>query len=122
GQEGRPVWLGAATFDTGVGVSHYTGAITHAIAPDIDATRKAMSDDLAAAGMVALTYEVSGVGPTLLGRNGEGDRYFTDGEILVSVLVADGQSGHNPPPHMPGPAVVVWKNSVWDRVRQSVGP
>ena len=28
GQEKRPVWLGDATFDRGVGVSHYTGAIT----------------------------------------------------------------------------------------------
>ena len=29
GDDGRPVWLGAATFDDGVGVSHYTGQITH---------------------------------------------------------------------------------------------
>src|SRR5438132_6430465 len=37
GQEQRPVWLGAATFDRSVGVSHFTGAITHHIGPDIDA-------------------------------------------------------------------------------------
>ena len=29
GEEQRPVWLGAVTFDKGVGVSHFTGAITH---------------------------------------------------------------------------------------------
>ena len=29
GVEGRPVWLGAATFDQGIGVSHFTGQITH---------------------------------------------------------------------------------------------
>ncbi len=32
GEEKRPVWLGAVTYDRGVGVSHYTGAITHHIA------------------------------------------------------------------------------------------
>jgi hypothetical protein len=37
GERGEPVWLGAATFDRGVGVSHYTGQITHHIAPEIDA-------------------------------------------------------------------------------------
>src|SRR5262249_52808046 len=32
----RAVWIGAATFDRGVGLSHTTGQITHHIAPDID--------------------------------------------------------------------------------------
>ena len=39
GEEKRPVWLGDATFDRSVGVSHYTGAITHHIDADIDAER-----------------------------------------------------------------------------------
>src|SRR4029453_1657654 len=39
GADGRPVWLGAATFDRSVGVSHRTGQITHHIAPNIDAER-----------------------------------------------------------------------------------
>jgi hypothetical protein len=38
GEEGRPVWLGDATFDRSVGVSEYTGAVTH-IGADIDAER-----------------------------------------------------------------------------------
>ncbi len=40
GAENRPVWLGSGTFDVSVGVSRYTGAITHHIAPDIDAERE----------------------------------------------------------------------------------
>ena len=44
GQEKRPVWLGAATFDRSVGVSHYTGAITHHIDADIDAERALLAD------------------------------------------------------------------------------
>ena len=39
GDDGRPVWLGSATFDDSLGVSHYTGQITHHVAPDIDAER-----------------------------------------------------------------------------------
>ena len=35
--EGRSVWLGAASRDLGVGLSHYTGQITHHIVADIDA-------------------------------------------------------------------------------------
>ena len=49
GQEKRPVWLGAATFDRGVGVSQYTGAITHHIDADIDAERELLAADLEAA-------------------------------------------------------------------------
>ena len=33
---GRPVWLGSASFDRGVGLSHDTGQITHHIGPDIE--------------------------------------------------------------------------------------
>ena len=39
GDDGLPVWLGAAVFDDGLGVNHYTGQITHHTAPDIDAER-----------------------------------------------------------------------------------
>jgi hypothetical protein len=39
GEEKRPVWLGAATEDRGVGVSKYTAAVTHHISPDLDAER-----------------------------------------------------------------------------------
>ena len=81
GEEGRPVWLGAATRDQGVGLSHYTGQITHHIAADIDAERNALLVDLTTSRTVTALYKVSGVGPTLFGRNGEGDRYFTDGEL-----------------------------------------
>ena len=48
GADGRPVFLGSATFDRGVGMSHYTGEITHHIAPDIDAERDLLIGDLAA--------------------------------------------------------------------------
>src|SRR3954465_10985839 len=70
GEERRPVWLGSATLDRGVGVSHYTGAVTHHISPDLDAERGVLAADLEKAGMVEAKYQVTGIGPTMAGRNG----------------------------------------------------
>ena len=77
GTDGRPVWLGSVTFDRGVGLSHDTGQVTHPIAPDIDAERDGLMRDLREAGMVQNFFQISGTGPTLFGRNGEGDPYST---------------------------------------------
>ena len=85
------------TFDRGSGVSHYTGQITHHIAPDLDAERNRLLADLTAAGMVTTLYQVSGIGPTLNGRNGGGDLYYTDGEIRMAVLAVGGQPRTEPP-------------------------
>lgn len=113
GAEGRPVWLGAATFDTGVGLSHYTGQVTHHIAADIDATRDALMADLAQAQMVETFYTVSGIGPTLLGRNGEGDRYFTDGEIRFARLTPAGERRVTAPEVLDAPPLVSLKDALW---------
>ena len=86
GSDGRPTWYGAATFDRGVGLSHDTGAITHHIAPDIDAERDSLIRDLSQAGHVISTETIAGIGATRNGRNGGGDPYFTDGKILVALL------------------------------------
>lgn len=113
GEEGRPVWLGAVTFDRGVGVSHYTGQVTHHIAPDIDAERDGLIADLSKAGMVTAIYQVTGVGPTLNGRNGEGDNYYTDGEIWIARLVVDGKKTDTPPVTLDSPALVDLKDAIW---------
>jgi len=122
GAEGRPVWLGSASLDVGVGLSHYTGAVTHAIAPDVDTMRDTLSQDLAATGRIVEVYEVTGVGPTLQARNGEGDRYFTDGEIRFSVIAGPGMSGHDPPPALPNPPLVDLKNTLWRSFAPDGGP
>src|ERR1700744_375706 len=70
GTDGRPVWLGAATYDRGVGLSRYTGQLTHHIGPDIDAERDLLMRDLSTAGMVEDFFQVSGIGPNLFGRHG----------------------------------------------------
>lgn len=116
----RPVWLGAATFDRGVGLSHTTGQITHHIAPDIDAERDTVMHDLATAGRLAALYDVTGVGPTLNGRNGGGDRYFTDGELAVGVLAPEGTVGKRPVTVLESPTTVVIKNQLWSWLRPAL--
>lgn len=86
GDDGRPLWLGSASFDRGVGLSHDTGAITHHIGPDIDAERDFLIRDLTAAGQIVSTSDLEGIGATKTGRNGGGDPYFTDGKTVVGVL------------------------------------
>jgi LssY C-terminus len=113
GDEGRPVWLGSATFDRGVGLSRDTGQVTHHIAPDIDAERDRLTDDLKTARVVEAIYEVSGIGPTLTGRNGEGDRYYTDGEIKISRLVAGCNVKAATTVELENPPLVNMKNVAW---------
>lgn len=113
GDDGKPVWLGAATFDNSVGVSHYTGQITHHVAPDVDAERDQLAEDLAAAQKVDATYWVGGVGPTLFGRNGGGDPYLTDGEIAFSRLVAGCEAAQSAPISLPAPPRIAAKNAVF---------
>lgn len=113
GLEGRPVWLGAVSFDKGVGLSHLTGQITHHIDADVDAQRDALVKALTGAGIVAGLYQVSGVGPTLTGRNGEGDRFFTDGELTVAVLRAGASRGDISPEIMENPPLFRLKQTIW---------
>lgn len=116
GTENRPVWLGAATFDRSVGFSRYTGAITHHTAPDIDAERQLIETDLQAAGMIAARYQVMGVGPTLRGRNGEGDLYYTDGEVWVLRLVEGCVKRNAPPVVLDSPAAIKLKDTIWKSI------
>jgi len=110
GDDGLPLWLGAATYDRSVGFSHRTGEITHHIGPDIDAERALVAADLAQGGHVAATYRISGVGPTLTGRNGGGDRYDTDGEIVVSILRPGCVAEASAPEILAAPAATRWKD------------
>jgi hypothetical protein len=117
----RPVWIGAATFDRSVGLSHTTGQITHHIAADIDAERDRLMQNLVAAGQLSALFFVTGVGPTLNGRNGGGDRYFTDGELAVGVLAPEGAAGRRPVEMLQSPLPVVIKDQFWSWLRPVLG-
>ena len=85
----RPLWLASASFDRGVELSRYTLQVTHRIGPDLDAERDFVGQSLGDAGAIRPFFQIEGIGPTLHGRNGGGDPYFTDGEILIGVLARD---------------------------------
>jgi LssY C-terminus len=120
GEEKRPVWLGDATFDRGVGISRYTGAITHHIAADVDAERATLSKDLESAGMVTARYQVTGVGPTLAARNGGGDPYYTDGEVWIMRLVEACQKRDGPMVTIPNPPAVEIKDQIWSAISNAL--
>jgi hypothetical protein len=84
--QGRPLWAGAATFDTRVGFSHTTGQITHHIDSDLDRERDKLLADLQGAGKVAELSWVDDFREQREGKNGGGDRYFTDGRLPVVTL------------------------------------
>ena len=121
GEEERPVWLGDATFDRSVGISKYTGAITHHIGADIDAERELAADELEAAGMVDAKYQVTGVGPTLVGRNGEGDPYYTDGEVWILRLVQACRKREGPAVTIPSPPATELKDQIWRAIADAIG-
>jgi hypothetical protein len=121
GQEQRPVWLGAATMDRGVGVSHYTGAITHHIDADIDLERKRLTGDLVSAGMVTAKYQVTGIGPTLAGRNGGGDLYYSDGEVWILRMVEACRKNTAPVDILPSPLATEIKDQIWRQIARTIG-
>jgi hypothetical protein len=113
GADGSPVWLGSATFDEGVTLSRDTGQVTHKIAPNIDEARDQLVGALNQAQMVIGIYQMKGIGPTLNGRNGEGDPYYTDGEIWVAKLVRRGDKADKLAKIEPPPTLIQIKDAVF---------
>lgn len=111
--QGQPLWIGSATFDRSVGLSHLTGQITHHIAPDIDQERDQWVQDLMRAGQLVKIYQVSGVGPSFRGKNGAGDFYYTDGEMTFAVLSIKNKPYLEPVVES-NPIRVEFKNRSWD--------
>jgi hypothetical protein len=118
GTNARPVWLGSATFDSGVTLSRDTGQVTHRIAADVDAERDRLMTGLNDALMVTGIYQMKGIGPTLTGRNGEGDPYYSDGEIWVARLVAGGKEAEKPAEMESPPALIQMKDAAFSLASQ----
>jgi len=121
GVEDRSTWIGATTFDVGVGISHRTGQITHHISADLDAERNTLISDARNTQQVIKIYQVTGIGATLSGRNGGGDNYYTDGEMTIAVLTKGNQLKEGPPEKLPSPPAVTIKNHVFSWVRKVKG-
>jgi LssY-like putative type I secretion system component LssY len=82
---GQAVWLGAATYDRGLGVSRFTGEVMHHIDPNVDEERSKLVADLLATRRVDRLRILPGTQVTA-SLNGGGDFYRSDGKILVAVL------------------------------------
>jgi hypothetical protein len=117
----RPVWVGAASFDEGVELSRRTGQVTHRIAPDLDAERDRVVDALNGAGQLVRIFAVTGLGPTFDGRNGGGDRFFTDGELYVGVLIEGDVRAARGAEREASPPLVVVKDTLWSWLEPALG-
>lgn len=119
--DGRTLWVGAATFDQSVGVSHRTGEITHHIAPNVDAERDQFIGDLRQSGELVKVFQVTGVGATLQGRNGGGDWYYSDGELTIGEISPGNTKRATPPEILPNPPAVQLKDQAWAWLRPLIG-
>jgi hypothetical protein len=84
--DGRPNWVGSAIYDQRVGLSRTTGQITHVTAPDIDAERDKLFEDLKQTGDLAEFLVVEDFHKIHEGRNGGGDPWHTDGNLYAGVI------------------------------------
>jgi hypothetical protein len=84
--QGRPIWIGAATRDVRVELSSNTREITHRISPDVDAERDLLLGELTEAKRVTGTRWIDGFQKELTGRNGGGDPWHTDGRLPIASL------------------------------------
>ena len=88
---GRAVWLGAVSLDSGIELlrrDHIPVGTTHHIDPDLDEVRDLLVLTLLEADRVTAVTRRPGIGPTADGRNGGGDPFRTDGEVVVMVIRA----------------------------------
>lgn len=110
--DGRPVWIGDATFDRRAGLSHRNLHPTHHIAPNVDQERDTLMADLAHAGQLSVEFESTGMGPRIDAHNAEGDRFDTDGEMDVATIPAGNARVATPRVLSPPPAIA-WKDRAW---------
>jgi hypothetical protein len=82
-----PLWVGAATYDISIGLSHTNGHITHHIAADIDDEREKLLSDIQLTGIAAIHW-IDNFQTIRQGRNGSGDPFHTDGRLAVITIEA----------------------------------
>jgi hypothetical protein len=65
-------------------------------------------------------YQVTGIGPTLAGRNGGGDLYYTDGEVWILRLVEACRERTGPATIIPSPPATEIKDQIWQAVAHAL--
>ena len=84
--EGRPVWVCAATHDTGIDFSAKDRTFIHKIDPQIDMERSKVVNDLVLTGKVQSLLLVDRPSVPQHGRNATGDDLNTDAKMAVLIL------------------------------------
>jgi len=84
--QGRPAWMGSATFDKRVGLSPTTGQITHHIDGNVDAERDHLFENLQQTGELTEVSAVDDFHQVREGANGGGDNWHTDGKLLTGTI------------------------------------
>ena len=82
---------------------------------------RVLTADLEGAGMVDAKYQVTGIGPTVAGRNGGGDLYYTDGEIWMLRLVEACRKRDGPAVTIPSPPATELKDQIWHAIADAMG-
>lgn len=74
-------WLGAATYDKNVGLSLFTGQVTHKIDADVDKERDFVIKTIKDAGATKRVNVIKHFTTSYYSRNGGGDTIHTDGSL-----------------------------------------
>lgn len=80
---GQNVWVGQASYDSGIELSATNHFPTHHIAATVDWERNNVGSDLKKTGHVKSEIETAFTTPIFFARNGGGDFYESDGDALV---------------------------------------
>lgn len=76
-------WVAAATYDDAVGLSLFTLQITHSIDGDVDAERDFVVKTIKKAHRARNIQKIEGFFPKYQHYNGGGDKFFTDGSMVI---------------------------------------
>jgi len=82
-EDGQPVWVGAATHDTGFERDQRNGDLTHSIDPNVDLEREFVGRTLEGTGHVAQRFSASPSDPVKQADTATGGHFFSNGDVLV---------------------------------------
>jgi len=90
-------WLAAATFDSNVELSLFTGQVTHKIDADVDTERDFVIATLKDAHVVSKETVVAHFTSSYHSRNGEGNVIHTDGALPFITIAVPSNAEHDKP-------------------------
>jgi LssY C-terminus len=80
---GQLIWVGQTSYDSGIELSATSHFPTHHITPTVDFERNSVGADLEKTGLIAAEADATFTAPIFAARNGGGDFYESDGDVLL---------------------------------------